>query len=59
VSIQVALRWTAAPFWESQDAFIALFGGTWRIILGSLVAYLISQHIDVNLYAWRETEDRW
>ncbi|MCF8107196.1 MAG: queuosine precursor transporter [Desulfohalobiaceae bacterium] len=47
VLIQLALSWPAAPFWENQEAFALILGTTPRIILGSLVAYLLSQLHDV------------
>ncbi len=50
VSVWVALRWAGAPGWENQQIFETLFGNTWRIVLASLTAYLISQNLDINLY---------
>lgn len=47
VLIQLALNWPAAPFWTNQEAFALTLGTTPRIILGSLIAYLISQLHDV------------
>lgn len=47
VLIQLALLWPAAPFWNQQEAFAAVLGRTPRIILGSLIAYLLSQFHDV------------
>ncbi|NGP44674.1 queuosine precursor transporter [Bacillaceae bacterium SIJ1] len=35
---------------EVQDAFATIFGLQWRIALGSLAAFLVSQWIDVGLY---------
>lgn len=47
ILIQIALALPAAPFWEGQQAFNAILGITPRIIIGSFVAYLISQYHDV------------
>jgi queuosine precursor transporter len=35
-----------------HDAFKLIFGFSGRIVLGSLVAYFISQSIDISLYTW-------
>ncbi|CCO23466.1 queuosine precursor transporter [Maridesulfovibrio hydrothermalis] len=45
-----ALHWTPAPFWHGQDGFASVLGNTPRIILASLVAYLVSQTHDVWLF---------
>lgn len=36
----------AAPFWQNQDAFSSILGSTPRIILGSLMAYLIGSFLN-------------
>jgi len=36
----------AAPFWTNQDAFAAILGSTPRIILASLMAYLIGSFLN-------------
>lgn len=42
-----------APFMpEQQQHFLAILGQNWRFALASLTAYLISQHIDVNLFSF-------
>ena len=48
--IQIALNWAPAPFWQQAEAFKAILGMTPRIIIGSLVAYLVSQYHDVWLF---------
>ncbi len=45
--IQAALWWPAAPFWQGQEAFEQVLGLTPRIILGSLIAYLVGQYHDI------------
>jgi len=58
VGISVAIYWVAAPFWQNQEAFEATLGNTWRIILGSLVAYIISQNHDVwAFHFWKKKLD--
>ncbi len=48
--IQLALHWPPAGFWEGQEAFAAILSTTPRIILGSLIAYLVSQFTDVWIF---------
>lgn len=45
-----ALHWTPAPFWHGQDGFASVLANTPRIVLASLVAYLVSQTHDVWLF---------
>lgn len=40
----------AAPVGASQAAFMAMFGITWRVVLGSQVAYLASSMLDVEVF---------
>ncbi len=45
----------AAPIWEDQSAYESILGMVPRIVLASMVAYLISQHHDVfAFHFWRE-----
>lgn len=48
--IALAIHLPAAPFWNNQEAFGLVLGGTNRIILGSIVAYGISQSFDVWVF---------
>lgn len=48
--IYVAQVLPAADFWEGQSAFETTLGSVPRIVLGSMIAYLISQHSDVHLF---------
>ena len=48
--LQISIALPAAPFWQNQDGFISVIGSTSRIIIASLVAYLISQFHDVWLF---------
>ncbi|MEE8435040.1 MAG: queuosine precursor transporter, partial [bacterium] len=41
-----------APFWTNQAAYASVFGPANRIILASLVAYLISQSFDLWAFTW-------
>lgn len=43
-----------ADFWGGQDAYSAILGAVPRIVLGSMVAYVVSQHHDVlAFHLWR------
>ena len=37
---------------EGQAAFQAVLGSTWRIVVASLTAYIVSSLIDVQIFAW-------
>jgi uncharacterized integral membrane protein (TIGR00697 family) len=62
--MQFAIWLPHAPFYgeEGQAAFASVLGSTWRVVLASLVAYLISTLIDVQVFAWwrkRVGRHRW
>ena len=43
-----------AGFWGGQDAYNTILGAVPRIVLGSMVAYVVSQHHDVvAFHLWR------
>ena len=48
--VYVASVLPAAGFWEGQDAFVDTLGGVPRIVLGSMIAFLVSQNTDVFLF---------
>jgi uncharacterized integral membrane protein (TIGR00697 family) len=50
VSIWVAVQWQEAPFWGGQAAFESIFGIVPRIVLGSMIAYIVSQNLDVKIF---------
>ena len=50
--ILLAVHLPGAPFWKNQAAFGSVFGPAPRIILASLVAYLISQSFDLWAFSW-------
>lgn len=56
ISIWIAIAWQAAPFAvEFSDKFAEVLALTPRIVLGSMIAYLISQHHDVwAFHFWKE-----
>jgi len=52
--VQFAIWLPPAPFYgeEGQEAFAGVLGSTWRIVVASLIAYLVSTLIDVQVFAW-------
>lgn len=56
--IQIAILLPAAPFWEEEEAFRSFLGmkkGAMRIIVASLVAYIVSQYHDIwAFHFWRK-----
>ena len=50
--IQLALVWPAVPFWSHGEAFESVLGTTARIVIASIVAYLVSQHLDITIFSW-------
>ncbi|MFD0944254.1 queuosine precursor transporter [Savagea faecisuis] len=48
--IWIAIRFPAAPFYENQQAFELIFAGSFRVTLASLIAYAVSQNIDVIIF---------
>ena len=47
VLVRISIAWPKAPFWEGEEAFRDVLGGTSRIIVASFAAYLVSQFHDV------------
>lgn len=45
--IQVSIHWTPAPFWEGEEGFMEMMNSSLRMIIASVVAYIISQSFDV------------
>jgi len=53
--IFIAIKWPSASFWQYQEEFSLVLKNTWRIVLASLVAYLISQNHDVWAFSfWKK-----
>ncbi len=50
VLVYVAQLFPSPEFWEGQNAYETILGSVPRIVLGSMTAYLVSQHIDVILF---------
>ena len=45
--IQVSIHWPPASFWEGEEAFMSVMSSSSRIIVASVIAYIISQTFDV------------
>lgn len=57
VSVLIAVKWPAASIMDPglAEAFDAVFGFAPRVVLASMVAYLVSQHHDVWAYSfWKK-----
>ena len=51
VSIWIAVNWTPAAFnLEFSEQFSAVLSGSWRIFAASMLAYLVSMHLDVIFF---------
>ncbi|WP_186670159.1 queuosine precursor transporter [Sporosarcina sp. BP05] len=48
--IWIAIKLPAAPFYEHQESFETIFSAGFRVTIASLVAYLISQNLDVAIF---------
>ncbi|MFH0952413.1 MAG: queuosine precursor transporter [Patescibacteria group bacterium] len=61
ITSQFIIRFTPADWDIAQGAFETIFTLTPRIVIGSLVAYLISQNIDISIFhrIKEKTRGRW
>lgn len=50
IFISIAISLPAAPFFEQQAQFEAILGGSFPIMIASLLSYLVSQHTDVYIF---------
>jgi uncharacterized integral membrane protein (TIGR00697 family) len=49
--IFLAIWMPTAPFYDGQEAFVSTLGGSASILLASVVALTLAQHLDVHLFA--------
>lgn len=47
IMIKIAILFPSAPIWGNQKEFSLILGSNLRIVIASMVAYLVSQHHDV------------
>jgi hypothetical protein len=53
ITSQIALHWEAASFAiETAEGFEKIFGTTIRVAIGSMAAYLVSQHYDIYAFTF-------
>ncbi|QUW22644.1 queuosine precursor transporter [Sporosarcina sp. Marseille-Q4063] len=50
VFIWIAIKLPAASFYENQQSFELIFTAGFRVTVASLVAYLVSQNLDVTIF---------
>ncbi|KAA3618896.1 MAG: VUT family protein [Calditrichaeota bacterium] len=46
----IGIALPVAEFYPLQDAYTSIFGPVWRLLFGSMAAYLLAQLIDVKLF---------
>ena len=49
--IWLALWFPSAPFWPLQEQYVSILGGSASIVLASIIALGVAQHIDVDLFS--------
>jgi uncharacterized integral membrane protein (TIGR00697 family) len=47
---QIGIALPASPTYPLQSDYVNIFGPVWRLLLGSLAAYMLAQLIDVQLF---------
>jgi uncharacterized integral membrane protein (TIGR00697 family) len=47
-----ASRWPSDPAWGLGDEFSAILGPLWRIVIASIVAEVVSELLDTEVYHW-------
>jgi uncharacterized integral membrane protein (TIGR00697 family) len=50
IFIWIAIKLPAASFYENQQSFELIFTAGFRVTIASLVAYLVSQNLDVTIF---------
>ena len=48
--IWIAIKLPAAPYYENQQSFELIFTAGFRVTVASLIAYLVSQNLDVTIF---------
>jgi uncharacterized integral membrane protein (TIGR00697 family) len=48
--VHLALAFPALSFGASDAAFVEIFGKTWRLVTASMIAYLVAQLVDVQMF---------
>ncbi|QDP39560.1 queuosine precursor transporter [Radiobacillus deserti] len=50
IFIYLAIQLPSAPVFENQESFATILSGSFRVMVASLIAYLLSQNIDVFIF---------
>ncbi|UFU00289.1 queuosine precursor transporter [Radiobacillus kanasensis] len=50
IFIYLAIQLPSAPVFDQQQAFSTVLGGSFRVMVASLVAYLLSQNLDLLIF---------
>src|SRR5699024_3384778 len=50
VFIFLAIKLPAASAFDMQEEYVMILGGSFRVMLASLAAYIASQHLDVSIF---------
>jgi len=58
IGVYLTIKWPGASFWKNQEALVSILGLTPRIVLASMIAYLISQTHDVLVFHFWKTKTR-
>ncbi len=58
IGVYLTIMWPGAVFWKKQEALVSILGLTPRIVLASMVAYLISQTHDVFAFHFWKTKTK-
>ncbi|SFE20648.1 hypothetical protein SAMN05216238_1109 [Lentibacillus persicus] len=53
----IAIKLPAAPDFGLQTEFSEVLGGSFRVMLASLVSYIVSQNLDVSIFHWLKARD--
>ena len=58
IGVYLTIKWPGASFWKNQKALVSILGLTPRIVLASMIAYLISQTHDVLVFHFWKTKTK-
>ena len=50
--LYTAILMPPAPFWQQQEAFASVLGSSFRVMLGAITSYLVTQFLDVFLFSY-------
>jgi len=50
IYFQFSIALPVAPFWKGQEAFAAILGGVWRIVIASIIAEVVNTLLDVEIF---------